>query len=47
MAAPLKRLGSIEGYYIVLPGHGTASNLEDERRSNPFIKRAMAGKPLL
>lgn len=47
MAASLRRLGSIEGYYIVLPGHGTASNLEDERRTNPFIKKAMAGMKLL
>ena len=39
--------GSIEGYYVVLPGHGTASNLEDERRANPFIKKAMAGMKLL
>ena len=41
MMASLKRLGSIEGYYIVLPGHGTASNLEDERRANPFIRQAL------
>ena len=47
MAESLKKLGSIEGYYVVLPGHGTASNLEDERRANPFIKKAMAGKNLL
>ena len=47
MAASLKRLGEIDGYYVVLPGHGTASNLEDERRANPFIKKAMAGMKLL
>jgi len=47
MAESLKKLGSIEGYYVVLPGHGTASNLEDERRANPFIKKAKAGMKLL
>lgn len=41
MKASLKRLGSIDGYYIVLPGHGTASNLEDERRANPFVRQAL------
>lgn len=41
MMASLKRLGSIDGYYVVLPGHGMASNLEDERRANPFIRQAM------
>lgn len=41
MMASLKRLGSMEGYYIVLPGHGSASNLEDERRGNAYIRMAM------
>ena len=47
MAASLKRLGEIDGYYVVLPGHGTASNLEDERRANPFIRKAREGKGLM
>ena len=46
MAASLKRLSQIEGYYVVLPGHGAASNLEDERRSNPYMRRAAQDKPL-
>ncbi len=41
MSASLAKLGSIDGYYVVLPGHGTASNLEDERRANPFVKKAL------
>ena len=41
MMASLRRLGQIEGYYVVLPGHGMASNLEDERRANPFIRQAL------
>lgn len=44
MAASLKRLGELEGYYIVFPGHGPATNLEDERRGNPFVRRALEGR---
>lgn len=47
MAESLRKLGSIDGYYVVLPGHGTASNLEDERRANPFIRKAMNGSKLM
>ena len=47
MAESLRKLGSIDGYYVVLPGHGTASNLEDERRANPFVKKALAGMKLM
>lgn len=47
MAQSLCRLAQVEGYRIVLPGHGTASNLEDEKRANPFIRKALAGMKLL
>jgi len=41
MMASLRRFGEFQGYYIVLPGHGPASNLEDELRSNPFLRQAL------
>ncbi len=41
MMQSLKRLAALEGYYIVLPGHGPTSNLDDERRGNPFMKQAV------
>lgn len=41
MMASLRRFGDFEGYNIVLPGHGPASNLEDELRSNPFLRQAL------
>lgn len=44
MMASLRRLGSMEGYYIVLPGHGAASNMEDERRGNMYLRMAMKEK---
>ena len=42
MTASLARLGSLQGYYKVLPGHGSATNLEDEKLANPFLKQAIA-----
>ena len=38
----LKRLGELEGDYHVCPGHDVTSTLERERRSNPFLREAMA-----
>lgn len=38
----LKRLGSLQGYYKVFPGHGSATNLDDEKLANPFLRRAIA-----
>ena len=38
----LKRLGELEGDYHVCPGHDMTSTLEEERRSNPFLREAMA-----
>lgn len=40
--ASLKRLGQLEGDYHVCPGHDITSTLEQERRSNPFLREAMA-----
>ena len=39
MKQSLKRLKDLEGDYHVLPGHGMASTLELERRSNPYMYR--------
>lgn len=41
MMQSLKKLAMLEGCPIVLPGHGNTSNLDDERRTNPFMKQAM------
>ncbi len=38
MQASLHRLAALDGDYFVLPGHGDFSTLEDERRSNPYIR---------
>ena len=38
----LKRLGELEGDFYVCPGHDVTSTLERERRSNPFLREAMA-----
>ena len=40
--ASLKRLGELEGDFYVCPGHDATSTLERERRSNPFLREAMA-----
>ena len=40
--ASLKRLGQLEGDYHVCPGHDVTSTLERERKSNPFLREAMA-----
>lgn len=34
----LERLKNLEGDYVVYPGHGPATTLENERASNPFMK---------
>ena len=41
MMASLKRLGSLPGDYRVLPGHGEESTLEQERRTNYYMRGAM------
>lgn len=40
MLASLKRLASLPGDYRVLPGHGESSTLEEERRTNPYMREA-------
>lgn len=42
MLASLKRLSALPGNYTVLPGHGEASTLDQERQTNPYMKEAMA-----
>ena len=39
--ASLDRLGTLEGDYRVCPGHGPMTTLDHERRSNPYLIRAM------
>ena len=41
MAASLKRLGDLAGDFTVYPGHGSASTLAEERRSNRYMRQAM------
>lgn len=41
MFASLKRLGALEGDFQVYPGHGHATTLETERRTNPYMRQAM------
>lgn len=38
----LKRLGQLPGDYHVCPGHDVTSTLEQERKTNPFLREAMA-----
>lgn len=42
MLTSLKRLSALPGDYTVLPGHGEASTLDQERQTNPYMKEAMA-----
>lgn len=41
MLASLKRLAQLEGNYKVCPGHGPLSDLDEERRTNPYVRQAM------
>ena len=38
MMASLKRLAALPGDCTVLPGHGPATTLEEERRFNPYMR---------
>ncbi|MBR3850421.1 MAG: MBL fold metallo-hydrolase [Oscillospiraceae bacterium] len=39
--ASLRMLGGLAGNPAVLPGHGEASDLDTERRTNPYLREAM------
>ena len=39
--ASLKRLANLEGNFKVLPGHGPASDLDLERRYNPYMQESL------
>lgn len=41
MMASLRRLGALEGNLHVLPGHMESSDLDTERRWNPYLRQAM------
>ena len=41
MAASLRRLAQLEGDYTVLPGHGEATTLSEEREGNPYMEMAL------
>lgn len=41
MGASLCRLALLPGDYAVLPGHGPASTLDLERRTNPYLREAL------
>lgn len=42
MLASLARLGRLEGQYTVYPGHEEATDMDYERRYNPYMKQGMA-----
>ena len=39
--AALKRLGELEGSFTVCPGHMQTSTLDQERKTNPYLRMAM------
>ena len=41
MMNSLRRLGLLKGNFHVLPGHMEASDLDSERRWNPYLIQAM------
>ena len=41
MLKSLKKLASLPGNYTVFPGHGDATNLDHERRTNQYINEAL------
>ncbi len=41
MLQSLKRLADLEGDYKVCPGHSALTTLEQERQTNPYMRRAM------
>ena len=41
LAESLRSLAELEGDYQVFPGHGDATTLAEERRSNPYMQMAL------
>ena len=41
----LRRLGKLEGDFQVCPGHMDVSTLEEERKSNPYLRQALREAP--
>ena len=41
MLASLKRIGGLDGDFLVLPGHGETSNLDHEKLNNPWLRQAL------
>ena len=41
IVASLKRLGELEGDFTVCPGHMQTSTLDQERKTNPYLRMAM------
>ena len=39
MAESLKKIAGINGNYQILPGHGDATNLDNEKRYNPYLSQ--------
>ena len=39
--ASLKRLGELEGNFTICPGHMQTSTLDQERKTNPYLRMAM------
>ena len=38
LARSLKKLNDLEGDYILYPGHGNSTTLENERKYNPYMR---------
>ena len=41
MLKSLARLGRLEGQYTVYPGHDSATDMDYERKYNPYMKQGM------
>ena len=41
MLRSLARLGRLEGQYQVYPGHEEATDMDYERKDNPYMKQGM------
>lgn len=39
----LKRIAGLEGDFAIYPGHGPATTLDEERRTNPYLDPAVIG----